>query len=343
MKPIESSLPPISFIRTGAPKGKVEVYDPLTGIFASVARFQNEHQLFEAMPAIRTAVLDARDVRGVSDDDVRAAEHWIVRGWIPSLTYYLRTRRVAYSDLHSDKDAVEAYLRGYVEDGGWPSKFTWDGAETIFPDVAAADDLAKHLPGRRSVRGFSKEEPTLNRLGQVLGEGFALARAQGAKRIPEEDLLSMRTSLGLSWLIGIVVYGVQGVAPGTYGYDVATHTLRLQRAVKESDLRHRMERIFQGVSAPRTAAFTVVLFADVGAYSWLYRHEHALRRIFVESGVAMQYVNIAARSSGLEGFVTPAQKDSQILDLFGLTPGLFLPVHTFTGGANRRVPRYFFE
>jgi nitroreductase len=84
-----------------------------------------------------------------------------------------------------------------------------------------------------------------------------------------------------------------------------------------------------------TAAWTLGMVADFPRYQWRYRHEHGLRRLYMESGVIGQELVVLAMSYGLSTLVTPAQRDRLYLDLHQLSPDRYAPVYTLTMGGSR--------
>ena len=93
--------------------------------------------------------------------------------------------------------------------------------------------------------------------------------------------------------------------------------------------------VLQGMHSPATAAWTLGMVADFPRYQWRYRHEHGLRRLYLESGILGQELVILAMSYGLSTLVTPAQKDRAYLALHDLPEGRYAPIYTFTMGWSR--------
>jgi hypothetical protein len=106
--------------------------------------------------------------------------------------------------------------------------------------------------------------------------------------------------------------------------------------VRPGNHREAMIGVLQGMRSPKTAAWTLGLVADFPRYQWRYRHEHALRRLYVEAGFVGQELLALGLAYNLGTLVTPAQKDSAYLDLHGLTADRYAPVYTLTMGLSRK-------
>lgn len=231
------------------------------------------------------------------------AGRWLHNGWDPSLEYYLRSR------------ARDRRCRLSMSDN---DSATWSDEEC--PSIA----LPQHpstinipyvdlLISRRSVRGFSGKSAQLADLSRVLQ--MSLLHGSGVSR---------------SLLIGVIAYRIDDLAPGVYTYSPKRNALSLRRS---GDYSLDMVEGLQGMPATKTAAFTLIVFLDVPHALKAFRDDAtALRRVYVESGVALQRACIAARSASLEGFVTPAQKDSKVMSMFDVDSDSALPIHTFTAG-----------
>jgi nitroreductase len=87
-----------------------------------------------------------------------------------------------------------------------------------------------------------------------------------------------------------------------------------------------------GQSAPKTAAFSVAFVFDLARYCWIYRHERALRNLFVEVGRIAQYLIIAGEQLGWSALPTPAIADSKMANLLGCGSERFYPAYTLTVG-----------
>ena len=75
-------------------------------------------------------------------------------------------------------------------------------------------------------------------------------------------------------------------------------------------------------------AFGFVANADV--YGWRYRHEHALRRLYLESGYIAEGLAALGAANGLRANLAVPQRDDEFLALHGYDPLCHVAVCTLT-------------
>lgn len=261
--------------------------------------------------------------------------HWQRRGWHPSDQYYVASRRWDYADTtDADGDVriatVERYL---VADGPPPEERPLTGPRVALgpPATPGGEQISKLLVNRRSGRAYVPKPVPRENLSGLLWHGLAEVRTRRTQTSPTQPM-SFLDSYGSAWDFYLCVFGVDGVDPGVYRYDLVTHELI---AVRPGDHREAMIDVLQGMHSPATAAWTLGMVADFPRYQWRYRHEHGLRRLYLESGILGQELVILAMSYGLSTLVTPAQKDRAYLALHDLPEGRYAPIYTFTMGWSR--------
>jgi SagB-type dehydrogenase family enzyme len=319
-------------IRPGVDPGSstVEVADTVTG-----RRFQWSP---EALSALILDDADRTQWTAQLDDGVdRSAlrkgwRHWQERSWHPSDQYYVASRRGRYADADDPDGTIRTTaVRRYLEQGGPPpAEVLPDGPTVALPEPAPPGDgtIAALFANRRSGRAYVPEPVPGEQLSGVLWYGLAGVRTRRKGMTPDRPL-SYLDSFGSAWDVYVSVFAVDGVEPGAYRYDVTGHRLI---CVRPGDHRATMIDILQGQRPPATAAWTIGLVADFPRYQWRYRHEHGLRRLYMESGVIGQELVMVAAAYRVSSLVTPAQKDRAYLALHGLSEDRYTPVYTFTMG-----------
>jgi SagB-type dehydrogenase family enzyme len=329
--------------------GRVEATDTVTGRrFMWTAEALARYILADGQPAGPEAgaggpwreFLAAPGDRGALMDGWR---HWQTRRWYPSDQYYVASRRWDYVD-GTDRDgsiraaAVENFLRS---DGPPAEEQRRPGPRTALGDPAPPSpaSISTMLVTRRSGRAYVPEPVSLRQLSGLLWYGLERVRARRRATSPASPL-SYLDSYGSAWDFYLCVYNVAGIEPGVYRYEVLDHELT---AVRPGQHRTAMIDILQGMHSPATAAWTLGLVADFPRYQWRYRHEHGLRRLYIESGMVSQELIILGMSYGLSTLVTPAQKDGAYLALHELSPDRFAPVYTLTMGLSRGVTGSYFN
>ncbi|WP_449060976.1 SagB/ThcOx family dehydrogenase [Planomonospora algeriensis] len=283
----------------------------------------------------RDGWLEALDRSQERDRLLPGWRHWQRRGWYPSDQYYVASRRWAYDDT-TDRDGAirEATVAEYLrKDGPPPEPVRLSGPRVALGEPASpgAQPVSRLLATRRSGRAYVNEPVALGRLSGLLWYGLAEVRKRAA-RTDDSQPMSYLDSYGSAWDFHLCVYNVDGVEPGTYRYELLDHELT---GIRPGDHRETMIDVLQGMHSPATAAWTLGMVADFPRYQWRYRHEHGLRRLYLEAGILGQELLILGMSYGLSTLVTPAQKDRAYLGLHGLEDRRHAPVYTLTMGLSR--------
>lgn len=269
--------------------------------------------------------------------------HWAQRHWYPSDQYYVASRRWDYADISDGDGSIRTTaLRQYLEKDGPPVEVEERSGRRIALGQPASPDkqaISQLLVKRRSGRAYVPKPVPLERLSGLLWYGLAeIRQRRDLTRLDEP--LSYLDSYGSAWDIYLCVYGVAGLDPGVYRYDPGAHDLT---SIRPGDHRAAMIDVLQGMRSPATAAWTLGLVADFPRYQWRYRHEHGLRRLYLEAGVLGQELIILGMSYGLSTLVTPAQRDRPYMALHDLPEDRFAPLYTLTMGWSRGAVGVLFE
>jgi len=163
---------------------------------------------------------------------------------------------------------------------------------------------------RRSTRRF-QEQP-------LSAEALAyLARAAGAPLV-HAPALSLHA----------IVHRAEGVAPGHYRYDPATHRLERQRT---ADLRGSLRRICLGQRKAGDAAVAFIPVADLRAVVAA-EGERGYRHLLLDAGALGQRLYIAAEAAGLTARNLAAFIDDGLNDLLGVDGREHAAVHLTVAG-----------
>lgn len=327
----------------------VEVVDVVTGRRfrwspESLSRYILEGgQVREKLAGDRDKWLEALESLQERDRLLPGWQHWERRGWHPSDQYYVASRRWDYADTTDTDASIRiAAVEGYLSvDGPPPEEERRDGPRLSLgtPAFPGAQEISRLLVTRRTGRAYRSKPVPLDRLSGLLWYGLADVRRRRAE-IDTAEPLSYLDSYGSAWDFYLCIYNVEGVDPGVYRYEVLGHELA---TVRLGEHREAMIDVLQGMRSPSTAAWTLGLVADFPRYQWRYRHEHGLRRLYLEAGILAQELLILGMSYGLSTLVTPAQKDRPYLALHGLSEERFSPIYTLTMGVSLGEPGATFD
>ncbi|MFE9243270.1 hypothetical protein [Nocardiopsis sp. NPDC006938] len=267
----------------------------------------------------RNMVLGEDTRERVAPSDV---EHWDKRNWTWSLPYYLFSRVEEFSDSADDTGQVRhETLRDYQRNGHLPPVPSFEDRISLPPLTnAPSTSLGEVLRVRRSLPRPQPRRLSLEEFSNILTLGFHRVRELRKRAEISDDPVDLLRSLGSALDIYVSIYNVDGISPGIYYYSVYPHELGKVQEMEEKVLRASMQKALAGQSAPTTAAATVTMIADFERYQWRYRHERALRNLYVDTGIVAGQLLLAVTSFQKQVHITPAARDSEALSLFQSSP-----------------------
>jgi SagB-type dehydrogenase family enzyme len=187
------------------------------------------------------------------------------------------------------------------------------------PRLSSATSVEEALRKRRSVREYTSGGLTLAELGQLLWAAYGVTRPDGKRTAPSaRELYPLR--------VYALAGSVDGLEPGLYRYEPASHSLELRTA---GDLRSRLYQatFSQGavLEAPAILVFSglyALADAEFGAGGRQYVH--------MDLGHAGENVHLQAVALGLGTVVIGAFRPAGVQELLqlpeGETPLYLMPV-----------------
>ncbi|MDJ0926057.1 MAG: SagB/ThcOx family dehydrogenase [Gammaproteobacteria bacterium] len=176
------------------------------------------------------------------------------------------------------------------------------GASIELPEPRYQGELSveQALQTRRSVRSYDPRALTLDEISQLLWA------AQGLKYGEFRTAPSAGALYPLE--VHLVAGNIEGMAPGVYRYDPASHRLR---EVLMGDVRDALASSAYGqdwvADAPAALIFSAVYERSTGKYG-----KRGIRYAHMEAGHAGQNVYLQARALGLGTVVVGAFTDSRV-------------------------------
>lgn len=197
-------------------------------------------------------------------------------------------------------------------------------SERALSEVTSLDEersrrLVDSLLRRRTARRFDKVVMPKAKWKTLLSTVFATL-----------DSLPARQRLPLSLLrTSIILYSVEGLEPGLYQLDNETCEFHLKR---EGDFRAKVSTLIQGLQAPMSASFTLLIEADLAAGTDLQVMHGSLRETYMWSGWLAQAWIAAAACVSLSSLPTPAISDDGVADLLGYDSPMSACLYSVTIG-----------
>lgn len=259
-------------------------------------------------------------------------EHWKKRNWDECLHYYLWSRLWNFEDTKSEYDEVRQKLgKQFIQENGsppFPRVASQKALELPGPNAVPDISLGELLLKRHSVPFMAKRQISDESISSVLWHGFQDAR-KCRELLQENWQENLWRNFGVPFDIYFVAYDIKNLKPGLYFYDVLSHQIEL---VVEEDLRSKMQSILIGQKSPKTAACTILFVCEFERAQWRYRHERELRDLYVHVAKMAHYLILAATAYDFKTHITPAIKDSELLELLSLDATRFQCLYTITLG-----------
>jgi hypothetical protein len=221
----------------------------------------------------------------------------------------------SYADISgsiADEEMRRDIVLEFNAERALPERPTPRGAVEDLPKAASSPitetTLQKVLRVRRTYRRFRVAPIDRTLLSSLLEWGLESVR-KARSRAMREGLDGASRSFGCAHNVFIHLHNVGGMEPGTAFYDLDHH--RLIR-VKVGDTRSSLAAACHSQFAPVTAAVSFVFTVNWESYYWRYRHERALRNLYIETGRIVQGLLHAIYGASLGAFITPAIKESLV-------------------------------
>ncbi len=197
------------------------------------------------------------------------------------------------------------------------------------PSYDGSVSLEQTLSARRSVRSFSPDSLSLEKVSQLLWAAQGISSPRGYRTAPSAGALY---PLEVYTIIG----NVDNLIPGIYKYIIREHALKI---IEKGDHRNDICRAALNqsfiVKAPLVMLFCTVDDRVTNKYG-----TRGLKYIYMEIGHAAQNVCLQAVALGLGTVVIGAFSDKDIAAIVNL-PENELPAYLIPIGGPKNVPKFF--
>ena len=245
-------------------------------------------------------------------------------GWHPQAALYHATtqwrgvegdegRRDHDDAAHRERLAAHAATHGKLP----PHFHRRDDAllRHALPAVAFDDPFAQVLRARRTTRHFdSHRSLSLADFTRLLHGTFGV---MGTEVLAPDMVALKRTSASGGALHPIEAYPliikVEGLEPGFYHHEGASHSLALLEAMSESQARELAAALTIGQTYFAEAHALIFHVARLDRHHWKYRrHPKAYKAMLLDSGHLSQTFYLLAAERGLGAFYTAAVNDADV-------------------------------
>lgn len=225
---------------------------------------------------------------------------WLSDAWRIAAGYLYASQQAEFHDSgdeyrEAQSDAVASYLTGDpmpVADSLIDGEVRGHIEQVNLPPVPISECFLR----RRTPQTLSGQL-SFDALQQILWYSFSYPRRH---RHPEEmdDFRAYFNSFGSAFDIMLAAPDVEGVTPGWYWYRLTDSALVSIHDMPPHDVSARLDRLTNQQGVAPGAAAAIVLIARLDRYRWRYRHDRALRNVYVEAGRLGQ--SIALIAAGLQ-------------------------------------------
>lgn len=295
-------LDPMAYVRQSPERDRVEV------TFAGSGRSIAAHPalilegLASEEPAARARARRILAERESPGDCAAKVRPWSDDLWLLPSVYLHGSRAVHFQDGGVDyrqrrRDVVTSFLQ---QSSAPPAD------ALIVGDPAAAVER-QELPDRGLAElMLSRRTPEVlggpvawTALSGMLWTAFAYPRRH---RHPEsaDDPQAYFESFGSAFDVMVAVADVPGLRPGWYWYRLTDSVLVPAQLAAAKEVRSRLDDLSSHQGTPLGCGAAIILVARLDRYRWRYRHDRALRHVYVDAGRIGQYLGLLASGFDLE-------------------------------------------
>lgn len=273
------------------------------------------------------------ELGSLDTETVRHADDWHDHNWSASLAYYNATRKLCFADVTSNfVETQRSTLKSYAEQNGPPPTALSASLSAVSlptPEPLPIKSVGDVMKSRRSFFGpFPDRFHSLATLSTFLWHGTKSIR-RNRLLVPDADLLHTLDSFGSAFEVFVAVSRVSDLDQGFYFYDPSAHALEL---IREGNQGEKIREALSGQPGPYSAACTLFFAVNFERYQWRYRHERALRELYVSAGFIVQDAILIATALDMRTHISPAIRDSILLNLLNLAPTDWQVLHSLSVG-----------
>lgn len=254
--------------------------------------------------------------RNISSEQSEKYRQWSSRGWGRSLEFFLNSRKFSFSDSFVDyKQAQSEAVLEYSDKTKLPTpklvgELVSSDSNFISPTVEYFGDVLLKRKCSERPRAGKCDKKTLS---SILF--YSTLRFRDTWNPSKDDANSIYSSLGSCFDFYIANYSCDGLLKKVYIYHPDINRL------EETGLlvsRNDAYDLLIGHDAPLSASFTIFMVANYDRAMWRYRHDRALRNLYVEAGRICQYFLLVLTSYKILTHITPAAVDDLATNLLSL-------------------------
>lgn len=286
---------------------------------------QGEFQLSEEMSNELVKNLVENDlIINQKNDGYNKKLSWKEMDWEPSIIHYTESRNINFEDIGGEDDysKKQKEYKSFLEVSSPPEFYKNYTTKYIkLPEIKNKMDvpISEVLLNRKTSRVFKDTPLSIEDLSYILFYGTFQAREirKYVSNNFEKDPALFTNSLFSSNELYLIISNVRGVEKGIYHYDMELHGLhQLKTNIDTSDIGYYC----YGQPEMKNAAVVLFISAEYEKYMWRYRHERAYRNLLMDVSQLAQSIILATTSNGKKSFLTPALRDTELVNLFDLVP-----------------------
>lgn len=275
----------------------LELYDPENNNVNLIP-----HHKLENLESIQQLINSIKSQLNHPSSESKNYLNWQKKGWHKAIDYYISSRdnhfskKIVVRSESAQQDYVNINLQSNSSAISTKSEFS----------------VPQALINRRTKRVFRKQ-PVVK---EVFYSGVKNATCNIVSEIDGIKLY-------------FIVYNVEEIIPSVYYYNFQNHQLQL---VREGQFSNEMSYNLQGMKAPKTASFTIIVVAEFEKLMKKMPYARGLRDSYIEIGRLSQKLVISYQQYGIFSLVTPALRDRVVSNLLMLDEDKFAPLYSITFG-----------
>lgn len=209
-------------------------------------------------------------------------------------------------------------LEEYENDMQYPANIAFQASEDsieLLSKTGYKRISLNKIAARKSCREFRKEKVSYEDFASILYQ--TTQRIRDLEKTKTNDIFYLLNSF-YSWLnLYVVIQNVENLQKGVYLYNPLNNKLTsIKNNIKNSDIRSCV----QGQYWMNGNGFCLFFVVQWKRYQWLYRHSRAYLNLLIQLGDICQEFLFNMPNYDLEGWMTPAIKETEAGNLLDLDP-----------------------
>lgn len=285
---------------------------------------------------VKSLEIDDKDNNTIDESLALNITNWINNGWFISLMYHFASIHSFYVDyddttFKKKKQYIEDYMlnKDSSEVVEFNSNFRINLSDVEFNDSMYFKNIYITMLKRRTIRKFRLHSVNIAEIQIAIKKGMQRIFTTYLNKTLTNSKLKPLISYGQNFDYYISFFNVTGCESGLYKVDVVNKSLIL---LKKGNFSNQIFEYTSRQSNVFNAVCTFFFTLDFERVQRIYKHDKALRNMFIESGRIAQELILSFENVNLKCLPTPALEDGNICEFLEIDKSTNYPMYSLTFG-----------